>query len=150
MKNFYPYIYDFISLVLGESETTGKIKRIVLFGSVARGDADERSDIDIFIDVWSKNSTKTVEQHVSEAEKRFYVISEKRWSLLGIKLPIKCIVGSLDDPRWKSLRSEIISSGITLFGKFEEIGEGWQHYAMINYSLSSLCQSKKMELLRKA
>lgn len=149
MKNYFPYIYDFLSLVLEESEIIGKIKRIVLFGSVARGEADEGSDIDIFIDVWSKSGIKGVEQYVAEAEKRFYVISERKWSLLGIKLPIKCIVGMLDDARWKSLRSEIISSGLTLFGKFEEEEKGWQHYAMMNYSLAGLSQAKKMKLLRK-
>ncbi|VVB60554.1 Nucleotidyltransferase domain protein [uncultured archaeon] len=149
MKNVFPYIYDFLSLVLEEEDIASKIKRIVLFGSVARGEADEESDIDIFIDVWSKSSIKDVEQYVAEAEKRFYVISERKWSLLGIKLPIKCIVGMLDDDRWKSLRSEIISSGMTLFGKFEEKEEGWAHYAMVNYSLAGLSQAKKMKLLRK-
>lgn len=149
MKNYFPYIYDFLSLFLEESEIAGKIKRIVLFGSVARGEADEESDIDIFIDVWSKNSVADVKQYMAEAEKRFYVISEKKWSLLGIKLPIKCIVGMLDDEQWKSLRSEIISGGYTLLGKFEEKGWGWTHYVLINYSLSALKQAKKMKLLRK-
>jgi len=149
MKNYFPYIYDFLSLVLEETEITGKIKRIVLFGSVARGEADEGSDIDLFIDVWSKSSVEDVKRYVAEAEKRFYIISEKKWSLLGVKLPIKCMVGVLEDAQWRSLRSDIISSGYTLLGKFEEKEGGWTHYALINYSLSALKQAKKMKLLRK-
>ncbi|MBI4896441.1 MAG: nucleotidyltransferase domain-containing protein [Candidatus Aenigmarchaeota archaeon] len=149
MKNLFPYIYDFLSLLLGDNKMKSKIKRIILFGSVARGEADEESDIDVFIDVWSKHDILETKEYVKDAEKRFYVISEKKWSLLGITQPITCIVGILDDGHWKSLRSEIISGGYTLFGKFEEKEEGWAHYAMINYSLSALKQAKKMKLLRK-
>ncbi len=86
---------------------------------------------------------------MKDAEKRFYLISEKKWSLLGITQPIKCIVGMLGDERWKSLRSEIISGGYTLFGKFEEKDKEWTHYAVINYSLAALGQAKKMKLSRK-
>ncbi len=149
MKNLFPYIYDFLSLILEDNKMKNKIKRIILFGSVSRGEADEESDIDIFIDLWSKHSVVDVEAYLRDAEKRFYIISEKKWSLLGIKHPIKCIVGMLDDENWKNLRSEIISSGHILLGKFEEKEDGWAHYAMINYSLSAVKQAKKVKLLRK-
>ncbi len=43
------YAMDFCSFLL-KSEMANEIKKIILFGSVARGDFDSESDIDIFID----------------------------------------------------------------------------------------------------
>ncbi len=60
MKNLFPYIYDFLSLLSEDDKLKSKIKRIILFGSVARGEADEESDIDIFIDLWSKHDLPKV------------------------------------------------------------------------------------------
>lgn len=148
MKNLLPYIYDFLSLLSEDAEVRGKIRRILLFGSVARGEADEESDIDLFIDLWSKDGADDVETHLRETEKRFLIISEKKWNLLGIRQPIKCIIGTLEEPEWKSLKLEIASSGIMLFGKFEEPEDGMMHCAMFSYSLAKLGQAKKMKLLR--
>lgn len=148
MKNLFPYIYDFLSLMFENKEIRNRVKNIVLFGSVAAGESDEESDIDLFIETWSKNSIKEIEASVKESEKRFLSVS-KKWSLIGIRQPIKCIVGVLNDPRWKELRHEMISNGIVLYGKFEEPEEGLKHYTMFNYSLTKLNQNKKMDFLRK-
>jgi predicted nucleotidyltransferase len=145
---FLPYIYDFLSILYENEKIKDYISRIILFGSVAIGEADEESDIDLFIDVRAEAFVKEVELIIKETEKRFYLISEKKWSLLGIKTPIKCIVGILEGDRWKDLRSEIIASGIMLYGKFEEKEGRLKHFSLINYSLSGLKQQRKMSLLR--
>ncbi len=148
MKNLFPYIYDFLSLTFENREIKNKIRRIILFGSVAAGEFDEESDIDLFIDLWSKTSAKEVGAFIKEADKRFLTTS-KKWSLLGIRQPIKCIIGTLKDPRWNELKLEMISNGILLYGKFEETEEKLKHFTMFNYSLSRLSQNKKMKFLRK-
>jgi predicted nucleotidyltransferase len=148
MKTLLPYIYDFLSLLLEEEKAKSMIKRVILFGSAARDDADQESDVDLFIDVWSRVHEKETEAYVKEADKRFYLVSEKKWSLMGVRNPIKCIVGKLDDDKWKDLRLEISSYGIVIFGKYEEEDEKSRQFAIFSYSLSKLDQKKKMRFLR--
>jgi len=149
MKNMFPYIYDFLSLVFEDKETKDKIRRVILFGSVAAGEFDKESDIDIFIDLWTGNNIKSAEASLKEADKRFLSASSKKWSLLGIRQPIKCIVGTLNDTKWRELKREMVSNGMLLYGKFEEAEEGLKHYSMFSYSLARLSQNKKMGFLRK-
>jgi predicted nucleotidyltransferase len=149
MKSLFPYIYDFLSLLLEDEKVRKKIKRVILFGSVARGDADEESDIDIFIDIQSEAHEKDVQGYLKEVEKRFYLLSERKWSLIGIRQPIKCIVGVLDDDKWKDLRLEIGDYGMVLFGGYEEPEGVMKQYVIFSYSLSRLSQKKKMALLRR-
>ena len=143
-ENLFPYIYDFLSILAEDKKAKNRIKRIILFGSVSTGEHDKESDIDLFIDIWSEKNIKEVETSIKEAEKRFYILSEKKWSVLGIDMPIKCVVGALDSSEWKDLRHEIISSGMTLYGKFEELERDIKHYALFNYTLSKMNQKKKM------
>ena len=149
MKNLFPYMYDFLSVLFENKDVKNKVKRGILFGSVARDEFDKESDIDLFIDVWSKNDISYIESMVQDAEKSFFAISEKKWSLLGISFPIKTIVGILEDEEWKELRLEMSASGIIFYGKFEVLEGNLNHYAMFNYSLSRLKQNKKMAFLRR-
>ena len=147
-ENLFPYIYDFLSLLFEDSRIKNMIRRVILFGSAARDEADKESDIDLFIDLWSKDSTKEVESYLKEVNKRFYLISKKKWELMGIKQPIKCVVGLLGDNRWKELRFEILSYSLILFGKYEELEENLKHTVIFSYSLSNLSQKRKMGFLR--
>ncbi len=47
------YASDFVSYLLSKFKE-GEINRVILHGSIARGDFDEESDIDLFIDVKDK------------------------------------------------------------------------------------------------
>ncbi len=143
-----PYVYDFVSLIFDNAEAKKYIRNIILFGSAATGEADKESDIDIFINT-SDDAAKKVEAIVKDAEKRFYLLVEKKWALLGIDLPIKCIVADLDRYHWKEIKSEIISAGIVLYGKYEGVKEGLKHYSLFTYSTSRLSQNKKMQFIRK-
>ena len=54
----FSYVYDFISQILEKKEIFESIKRIILFGSIARGDFDKDSDIDIFIELYNLKNEK--------------------------------------------------------------------------------------------
>lgn len=144
MSELLSYTYDFISLLFEYEEARKNIRKIILFGSVASGNYDEKSDIDLFIDTRSEE----VEQKVEEAKKRFGSRIDEKWSLKGIKNPVSCIVGDLDDDHWSDLREDIISNGITIYGKYKELPEKMDHYALFTYSLSDLSQKRKMKLVR--
>lgn len=144
--SIFPYIYEYVSVLFEDSEIKRLTKRIILFGSVARGEFDSKSDIDIFLEV-SPNLAERAEGLVRKSEKRFSIIAGKR-GFLGIKNPIKTIVGNLGEPRWKELKSEMISYGITLYGKFESMPENLSHHSLFSYSLSKIPQKEKMKFLR--
>ncbi|MFH0837401.1 MAG: nucleotidyltransferase domain-containing protein [Candidatus Aenigmatarchaeota archaeon] len=146
-KGILPYIYDFISILMDEKDARKKIRKILLFGSVATGEYDKKSDIDLFIDT-NESNFNNIDHIVRESNKRFQLISEKKWSMLGINYPIKCIIGDINNDRWKVLRADIQSIGIVLYGKFETSPDNIKHYAMFNYSLSKIKQKEKVRLLR--
>ncbi len=102
--------YSFVSFFLRNinlKETN--IRTIYLFGSVARGDFREDSDIDIFIDSYDKlNAVK------ERLLNRFYKSEEyKKFELMGVDNEIKVITGKLDE--WE-LKESVQKNGIVLFG----------------------------------
>lgn len=90
---------------------TSEIKSVHLFGSVARGDFDEDSDVDIFITV--EKNEKDVLKTARIALKNFYRSEEcKKFRLLGIENPISVKCG--DIKKW-DLFDAIKKEGITLY-----------------------------------
>lgn len=146
--NVFPYVYDFASLIFGNAEARRYIRSVILFGSAATGEIDKQSDIDIFIDA-SQNAVEKLEPIIKDAEKRFYVSVEKKWALMGIDLPLRCIIADLDTYRWKEIKSEIISTGVLLYGKYEGVKEGLRHYSLFTFSTGSLRQKEKMRFIRR-
>ncbi len=124
------YAADFASFVLSRPKTCKKIEEIVLFGSVARGEAGKNSDVDIFINTPEE---KTVEPEIENAKKEFYesVKFKKYWKLLGIENDIRCVVGKLE--KWKDLQRSIISDGIVLYGKYKESAEPAKLFAIFDW-----------------
>ena len=106
------FAVDFVSFLIQHLDSLEGIRNIILFGSIARGDFDKDSDIDIFID--TKDKKITTDKIVSD----FYQSQKylKYWKLLGIENTINCKVGNLD--KWELKRS-IISNGIVLYGKYK-------------------------------
>ena len=123
MKEIIAYVYDFLSMVF-EDEVKEKIKEVILFGSVAKGTFDKKSDIDLFFNIKEKKDEKEIEEKLKSILKSFEVKSEKTWALKNIKLPISFIAGNLEDKTWKNIKEEIISSGILLYGEYKENPEG--------------------------
>lgn len=125
------YAVDFASFLIARpTDTYKKISRIVLFGSVARGDAGEKSDVDIFIDT---SDERKVELEVESAKKEFYesIKFKKYWRLLGVENDIRCVVGRLEE--WKDLQKSLISDGILLYGKYAAGVEITKHLTILGW-----------------
>jgi predicted nucleotidyltransferase len=117
------YAMDAASFLV-DSPTGENIRKVILFGSVARGDFAAASDIDLFIDAdekYEKQIQKTLQLFLQSA-------INKRWEQKGIKNNISLKVGHLR--AWK-LRREVISSGVLLYGKYTELPENAEPYLLI-------------------
>ncbi len=117
------YAMDFASFLIQKISNRAEIKNIILFGSVARDEADKTSDVDLFIDV-VKESTK-LEKEVKGHLNNFLNSTKYKnyWKMFGIENEIKLIIGELN--KWEELKPSIVSNGILLYGKFkQEITEG--------------------------
>ena len=135
------YASNFASFIL-DSNIFQKINQIILFGSIARGDYDEESDIDIFLD--TKHNIK------NESEKLLSLFqnseTQKKWELKGIKNEISLKVGNLK--KW-DLNRDIISDGIILYGKLKQTPERIEYYLLISPSFRKFNKSKKVKIWRK-
>lgn len=121
------YAISFASFVFPKLEY---IKEVVLFGSVARGEADKNSDIDLFFNLDNEKNEKQVKATLKKQTEKFYKSKIfELWSLKGIKNFIKIHVGNLD--RWKLKRS-IISEGKILYSSYKEVPKDLKHFALFN------------------
>jgi len=119
------YAMDFASFVIQKTKFQENIKNIILFGSVARGEAEKESDIDIFIDVI--NETKESENDIRKCLEAFIVSAKYKnyWQMLNVKNEIKVAIGNIH--KWKGLQSSIIANGIVLYGKFMPVLKKGEH-----------------------
>ncbi len=118
------------------------MERIILFGSVARGNFDEESDVDLFID-----TPQDIEKEAHKALVLFQKSeTQRKWELKGVKQAISLKIGSLKD--WK-LRRDILSDGIILYGKSKEVPEKVEYYLLIEPSFVKFDKVKKVQLWRK-
>src|SRR3989338_11295647 len=140
------YIYDFISFLF-EKELKSEIKNIILHGSVASGNYDEKSDIDIFIEPWDRRKKTTIEKNIKEQLSKFEDKAARIWYPMGIKNTFSIIVDDLNSPKWKNVRYDIVSNGMLLYSKFKSIPENLQHNVLITFSTNKLKQSDKMKLI---
>ena len=106
------YAMDFVSFFMQNSKNLERINTIILFGSVARGEANKKSDIDLFFDV--KNNEKIVEKEVEKIKKGFYNSTKFKnyWRLFGIDNEINIVIGILKD--WK-LKDSMPGSSLILY-----------------------------------
>jgi predicted nucleotidyltransferase len=106
------YVYSWISFLFREPNLP-KINGIYLFGSVARGEFDEKSDIDVFIDVESKDVEK-MKKVCERSLKKFFSSQEvEKFRLRGIENEIKPIVGVLKE--WGELKESLEKDSLILF-----------------------------------
>ncbi|MBS3130792.1 nucleotidyltransferase domain-containing protein [Candidatus Woesearchaeota archaeon] len=131
---------SFASFLVGGNEGS-KIDALILFGSVARGDFDSESDIDIFVD-------SSLDENTLEKQLGLFNRSRLRelHSLKGIKNEISIKAGRLD--RWKGLRESIAEDGIVLYGKYEEAPKGLARYVLFNISVAKKSESGKVRVWR--
>jgi len=147
-NEIYSYVYDFISQLIENQDFFLSIKRIILLGSVARGDFSKQSDIDLFIEINDITKEKEISKTVEKELNKFELKVTKTWSLRGIQLPIKIIVGSFQEDRWKELKEDILGYAHVLYSGFDESPSDLRHSFLITYDMSRTIQSKKMAFLR--
>lgn len=113
-ENFIAISYSYLSYLFRDKQIKDKIKRIYLFGSVVRGEADENSDIDIFVDIGKLESSneKIIKKQCELALKQFYKIEGKKWEYKGITNKFSLKVGNLNE--W-DLKNSIEREGIVLY-----------------------------------
>ncbi|MEK6984428.1 MAG: nucleotidyltransferase domain-containing protein [Nanoarchaeota archaeon] len=136
------YAMSFASFLIMDKPISENTAKIILFGSVARGDFDEESDIDIFID--TKLQDKLIQKQLDLFNKSKI---REIYSLRGIKKDIVLKVGSLD--KWKGLKESIIEDGITLYGKYEESPKGLKRSALFKVSVENRKFSAKVKVWRR-
>ena len=119
------YALDFTSYLLSKSD---KIEKIILYGSVAKEDFNENSDIDLFID------TKEIETKINKILEDYCKTKKfKQWELKGINNPLSIISGKLDSNEWKDLKRSIINTGIILYGKYKAKAEKTNQYTLFSF-----------------
>ncbi len=130
MENLKSYASYFTAYFMDNFKFLEEIERIVLFGSVARDQAEKESDVDIFIEVRKK--TKKLEEETKNTLEKFYKSREAiLFKTKGIDNKINIKIGKLED--WKELYRSIASEGIVLYGKYEakELPSGVRHFIII-------------------
>ena len=121
------YSIDFVSFLIEKlNKEAEKIKSVILFGSVTRGEAEKESDIDIFIE-----GDEKLEIRIKKLKEKFEnsVKVKSYWSLLDVKNEINIHIGRLEE--WKDLKRSIIANGIVLYGRYLGRQELVQHYLFI-------------------
>jgi len=132
------YALDFVSYLLPKEK---EIDRVILHGSIARGDFDDESDIDLFIDADKKN-----EKNINKIVDNYYKTKRfKEWELKGISNTISVIAGRLDSEEWKDLKRSIINTGIILYGKYKAEPEKINQYTL--FSFENIKPDKKRVLV---
>ncbi len=125
-KELIAYTAAFVSFILPKID----VDEVILFGSVARREADKKSDIDLFFNIRAQETG--IKAAINKELNKFYksYIYES-WKAKGITNPIKIEVGNLD--KWKLKRS-IISDGIVLYGKYKSVPEKLKAFTLFNIS----------------
>lgn len=128
-KKLLSYAVDFASFLL-ERIDKDKIEKIIIFGSVAREEADSDSDIDLFVEVI--NHAK-IEKSIKEIKTEFFdsIKFKNYWSLKDIKNDIKITAGKIDE--WEDIKNSIISNGILLYGKYESTPKNAIHKTIFSW-----------------
>ncbi len=102
------------------------INKIILYGSVARGDFGEDSDIDLFVETDKKNEKK-----IQKLVQDFYnTETSRKAKLKGIEHDFSILVGKLESKEWNNLNRAILNGGIILYGAYKSNVEKSSSYSL--------------------
>ena len=141
-NNLISYAMDFVSFALSKLKN---INKIILHGSVTRGDYNDESDIDLFFDTNEKNLDKKISKIIDDyyKTKKF-----KEWKLKGAENSFSIIVGGLESEEWKNLKRAIMNTGIILYGKYKGEVEKINQYVMLSFE-NIKPEKKRVAIYRK-
>src|SRR3989338_5853554 len=81
-RDIVAFAADFVSFMFQDNRVnTDDLRGVILFGSVAREDSDDESDVDIFVDIrkYSKKNEEIIRKVLSD----FYEDRRRIWKLRG-------------------------------------------------------------------
>ncbi len=138
------YALDFASFLVQNLKELDKVQSIILFGSVARGEATKDSDIDIFIDV--SDDEKKIDKNIRKISNEFFSSVKYRnyWKLLGINNEINIIAGKIE--RWK-LKDSMLGGSILLYGDYKLKLEDGKNIVILSWG--SIKPNSKRVMLNK-
>ena len=117
---FFKYAVFGVSYLINSlsQDELKKLKAVILFGSVAQGNATADSDVDIFFDMdIPKTVQKEFKTKLNKAAEQFYLSNLAfKFKLKGIDNSLSIIVGKLEE--WPDLKRSIASTGIALYQKY--------------------------------
>lgn len=112
------YVQNALSFLFLHDENIDFINSIYLYGSAARGELTEKSDIDIFIDC-NVGKEKKIEQIAKAAFSNFYQSTDyQKWKYFRFLYPLSVQAGEL--LTWQ-LKTSVMADGILLYSKKAEI-----------------------------
>lgn len=136
------YAMDFASYLVEKIEG---IDKIILHGSVARGDFGEDSDIDLFIDSLNQRISKEIKR----IEEDYYKTKKyKLWELKGVKNRFSLIIGRIDSKEWADLKRAVINTGILLYGKYKANIKRIAQYTLFSFENISP-EARRVKVYRK-
>lgn len=141
LKEFEGPVFEFAKRISRLSH----IYSVLLFGSVASGEADKRSDIDFLVVFDTRGNVSKVKERsqVSEIALNIEQKYDKGIQLVFSNRDFK----GLD----RQFVEEVLRGGITLFGRTPIVQAAslrLQPYNLVHYSLSNLNRSDKMKVKR--
>lgn len=136
------YALSFVAFLARDKSIQDNISKIILFGSVARGDFDSESDIDIFVET-------DLEESIIQKQLNLFNDSKLKeiYRLSDIKNDIALKIGRLE--KWKGLHESIIEDGIMLYGKYEEKPKELAHFTLFKISIQKRKFSSKVKIWRR-
>jgi len=138
------YALDFVSFLIQNLKETSKIKSIILFGSVARGEAGKDSDVDLFVDISRTN--KELEKEADRIKNKFFdsIKFKKYWKLFDVQNEINLIVGDLD--KWR-LKDSMLGNSIILYQSYSPVLKEGENKTILSWG--HIKQSSKRVMLNK-
>ena len=144
MNKLTAYAYDLISYMMLQREFIKiNVNKIILFGSVARGDYTKKSDIDLFFHSNKKN--KEIIYKISQN----FVNSERhtKWEVQGVKNEFHIIVANLSKNKWEGLRQNLDKNAIMLYTRYQNKDEYERRY-LIKWNTSGTNVKQRMGISR--
>ena len=125
-----------------------KAREIILFGSVASGEFDKESDIDIFVDA-ERGTEEISERGILGLLGNFEKTFGEKWRLKGVTNQLSATVGDINSKEWEDLRRTVQSYGITLYGQHKDSPESIKPYLIFSLNFKGISRSRKVSLWRK-